>query len=348
MVDKSPSHNIILQLIADILSFRPNCMQLQQLLHPTKTNWDAIVEVASQHLVLPTIYHRLQQKELLHLLPEDLHLYLKEITTINRNRNLTLKEEIEAISKLFQTHGVDHVFFKGAALLTGHYYKDFGERMIGDIDILIGPNHIKKAFDLLVSEGYCEVVKFNYEDANYRHLPRQVCPDKLAAIELHKNVLNKKYSYLVETNTVLENKICIDGIFIPSIDDLIQTTILGHQINNRGNYYNTLNLKHAYDCLVLQLEANINLLKKLSKEKYCSNFLGLMAVHFPEIEISHLSLKIKVNRFFYRMSLKYSGLRTILQKMKHIAHSIVSRISLIIFNKSYRRHILSNKIFKSE
>ena len=173
MATSTNSYKVILQLIAEILSFQPNETELKLLLHPTQTDWEAVVKIASKHLVLTTVYCRLKQKKLLALLPEDLRIYLKELTTINRNRNLTLLNEIKEISTLFKAHEINHVFLKGCALLAGDYFKDFGERMIGDIDILVESDHIEQAFQLLALHGYTKSIAFNYEVKNGRSCNRR-------------------------------------------------------------------------------------------------------------------------------------------------------------------------------
>jgi len=343
LATSSNSYKIILQLIADILSFQPNETELRLLLHATKTDWEDVVKIASKHLVLTTVYCRLKQKKLLDLLPEDLRIYLKELTTINRNRNLTLLNEIKEISSLLKAHEINHVFLKGCALLAGDYFKDFGERMIGDIDILVEADHLEQAFNLLTLHGYTKSITFNYEVKNYRHLPRQVSEDKFGAVELHKHILDDRHSYLTDTDSVLSNKTIVNNVAIPSVDNLIWITILAHQLNDLGNYYNTLHYKYVYDCLVLNLEANKELLKKLSQEKYASNFLSLMNVHFPEIEISINTFRLKVRRTLFILKLDHRKFRVFSHKLKYVNHSISDRLSLMIYNKSYRNHILSNK-----
>jgi hypothetical protein len=346
LVTSRLSYKNTLQLIADILSFQSNESALRQLLHPTKTDWERVVKVASAHLVLTTLYCRLKQKQLLDLLPEDLDNYLKELTTINSNRNVSLLEEIKEISTVLNTHNINHVFLKGCALLAGGYYKDPGERMIGDMDILVGADQIENAFEIIASLGYSKNIAFNYDVKNFRHLDRQVREDKLAAIELHKSVLNDKYAHLLETNSILSTKMIVNGVAIPNPDHLIRSCILTHQINNYGHYYNSLHLKYVYDCLVLNLASDKTRLKQLSQKPYFDKFLALAKIHFPEINVVHTSISNRISQGYYMFSLHYKQIGKILFSIKNVYQNISERIRLIIFNKSYRKHVLSNKIFK--
>ena len=144
------------QNIADILSYTSSRDYLENTLSNSSFNWDNIVIEGSKHLVLPAIYCRLKAKELTHLLPEELDTYLKEITMLNRNRNSEILSQTATLSELLKAHNIAHVFLKGAALISGNYYDDFAERMIGDIDILIPPNQLDLAFQLLKEHAFID------------------------------------------------------------------------------------------------------------------------------------------------------------------------------------------------
>jgi hypothetical protein len=230
--------------------------------------------------------------------------------------------------------------------LAGNYYEDPSERMIGDIDILVASDEIQKAFQLMTSQGYSKYITFNYTVKNFRHLARQVHEDKLAAIELHKCVLNDEYAHLIDTDSILSTKTIVNGIAMPNTENLIRTTILAYQINSFGNYYGTVHFKYVYDCLVLNLDSNTTMLKQLSVEQYTAKFLVLGNVHFSEIEVFNNSPKMSIVRAQYGFFLKHRAMGKTVYHIKSRYQKIWARIHLIIFNKSYRKHILSNKIFR--
>ena len=178
MPTKKNTYKDTLELIASILSFENKTTDLESQLNSNQIDWEQFVVIASEHLVLTTCYCRLKQKDVLPLIPEDLKSYLEQITTVNRNRNLTLIDEIKSIAKLLNTQKINHVFIKGAAMLLGNFYTDIGERMIGDIDILVDSKQAELAFDTLKENGYSSLVEFNYEVAHFRHLSRQYDSEK--------------------------------------------------------------------------------------------------------------------------------------------------------------------------
>lgn len=328
------------------MSFESSNEDLKNQLVTTDIDWDQIVTVASEHLVLPAVYCRMQQKALLGCLPDDLDHYLAELTQLNRDRNRTLMREVEQISTIFKTNSIQHVFIKGTALLVGGYFKDIGERMIGDIDILVASKDLDKAFDLLVAEGYSHFVSFNYEVKNYRHRPRQISSNHLGAVELHDQLLKHNYNHLIDKTVFLSRKDSIRDIAISNSEMLVWNTILAHQINDRCYYYNTIKLKSIYDLFVLGLPQKEVLLKELSTNKYGLRFLTLASVFCPEIAPLKRSIINRYKKQIFLLSLTYPFLGNQAIKLKSIYIGINVRLKLLFFNKSYRDHILKNKLNK--
>lgn len=335
---------LTLQQIADILSFKPNEVELAEYLSSHPIHWDGIVMVASQHLMLPALYCRLKAKNLLSYIPPDLEAYLEELTAINRNRNEELLTEAREVSELFDRAQIEHVFIKGIALIGGNTFHDRGERMIGDIDILIKPHQSQDAFDLLEYHGYTEKVSFNYELRDYRHLPRQINPNKMGAIELHIDLLIHKYSALIDKNALFQRKSRIHGISVPSSEDAIKIAILTTQINDHAHVLGYLKLKSTYDCLALGLQDTHDLLHELSHEKHSQSFLEMSSLFFPELTPSQTSPTSHRLKSYYLFKITHPTIGRVLQQTVALVHATSLRLKLFIGNKSYRMHILKNKL----
>lgn len=337
----------ILQLIFDILSFKTNGNTLRSMIQTSEVNWDAVVTTASQHLMLPALYCQLKAKDLLQCIPTDLDLYLEELTAINRNRNEVLLTEAQAISELFHKASINHVFIKGIALIAGHTFKDIGERMIGDIDILVAPDQVHQGFTLLEDNGYTQTVAFNYTPKNYRHLSRQINPDKMGAVELHHDVLVHKYRRFVDTTQVLKQKQNIEGFSVPSFEDAIRIAIFTTQINDKAYFLGNVKFKSLYDCLALDLQHNKELLQILSRQKHAQSFLELSSIYVDELKPYPSSSHSKILKYYYTFKIRHPKLGTYSHKTLCLLDAIGQRIKLVVFNKSYRLHVLKNKlIFK--
>ncbi|HUH29185.1 nucleotidyltransferase family protein [Gelidibacter sp.] len=338
------SFSTTLQLIADLLSFGDNQEALANHLSSHMIDWDAVVIVASKHLMLPALYCRLKAKELLPLIPEDLNLYLEDIATINRGRNKILLEEALEVSKILEKEHIEHIFIKGVALLAGNAFNDPAERMVGDIDILVAPDQIHRAFDLLTDLGYSDTVTSIISRKNHRHLPRQVSEQQYGAIELHNEVLIHKHKHLINSKHLLENRQMVNGIAVPSKEDAIKIAILGLQINDRAHFVGFLNFKSIYDCLALGLQNRPDLIESLSQQKHAQSFLALASVFFKELkpyQLSHYSNFLKRYFVFKIQHPKLGGLASSVLKIKR---HIQIRIGLLLHNESYRKHVLNNKL----
>jgi hypothetical protein len=270
------------QHIADILSFETSNSELEKTLNQPSFDWDAIVIEGSKHLVLPAIYCRLKTKQFLGTIPAELNNYLEEITSINRNRNKAILKQVETISKLLYENKIDHVFLKGSALLASGCYTDNAERMVGDIDILIKKEQIFEAFELLKTNGYNKTFGYAYKKIGFRHLDRLISDHQIAAVELHTELLNKKYLFLMDMDSILKSKIVLNAIPFPNKSYLIKHQILSWQINDKGHYYNFPNFKSIYDTIVLKAHKDKSIIQHLLKLKQGQSYLELAKYYFKE------------------------------------------------------------------
>ena len=66
-------------------------------------------------------------------------------------------------------------------------YDDLGERMVGDIDILINKEDEANIVKLLNNYGYYSNYEYKYWKT--KHLPRFINKNKVFALEIHNEVL---------------------------------------------------------------------------------------------------------------------------------------------------------------
>lgn len=341
------------QDIANILNPEYNTEILASRLSSNDFNWESLVQLGSSHLVLPTIYCNLKEKELLPHLPEELVLYLEEITIINRNRNLTIIEEIKAISSLFNINKIEHVFLKGAALLVSDYYKDVGERMVGDIDVLVHPKHLFNARDLLLEHSYLEAsLSLTDKYFDQKHLPRLISDEHLAAVEIHRKVLEKPVKGLLEPLKVLKNKQIINKIAIAGSNDLLSHAVLNFQINDYGYYYNYLGFRGVYDTLILLPKVSKLELESLLKQKYIRSFFTKLSIYFDLSGYLNKKLGNPFCKWVFKKKLNNSSLNRFYYKglnLFQLFSLIIHRLFFFVGNASYRRESFKarKRIFKS-
>lgn len=337
-----------LEVIGAILSFKSDIHVLKTTLQDENFNWDAIVKVGSRHLVLPAIYCRLKEKQLLNCLPKDLVYYLEEITTINRNRNLEILKQVHKISQLFKKQHISHVFLKGTALLSGNYYKDLGERMVGDIDVLVATNQVQEAYELLQKVNYIppSTLTFGHKHFEHKHLPRLTKKNELAAVEIHRKVLAKKHFNHLNPSEILKSKSVNNGISIPNNKHLLEHNVLNLELNDLGNYYNYINLRTAYDtCVILKEHSTINIQSNYSKLLFNNYFLR-HSLFLKEINFKPTSLKNHLYITFFKFKITHKGFYSFWKgSLFYLDYTkfLLKRCWFFITNKDYRIDIISDR-----
>lgn len=214
-------------------------------------DWDEIVKVSTAHYVFPSLYCNLKRAELLSYLPKDLVSYMKHITDLNRERNLKIIEQATEINETLTSNGIKPVFLKGTAFLLQNMYEDPAERMVGDIDFIVSTEEYQKTIKVLSDANYSDVIEMNYHFPSFKHHPRIQRKDKIAAVEIHKEMIREEYANEFNYETIIKSSISKNSISFLGHEDQIALTIIAYQINDSGQYLNTISLRNAYDVFLL-------------------------------------------------------------------------------------------------
>lgn len=227
-------------------------------------DWEAVVKASTSHFVFPALYHNLKRADLLTHLPEDLVSYMEHITKLNKERNIQIIDQAKEINTLLKQHGIIPIFLKGTGFLLQPFYGDIAERMTGDIDFLVGKESFPKAVELLKQVGYKKTKEKLTNPILSKHYPRLFHEEKLAAVEVHiemvRDGLSKQFNY----DTVKESLLEIDGISVLSYEDQLTLTILAKQYNDHGSLHKTISLRNSYDTFLLSQKIDPTTVK----EKY--------------------------------------------------------------------------------
>ncbi len=176
--------------LGNCLSLGENVKNKQKVIRTIQlgeVDWERFVALSSGHLVIPSVYLRFKRQGILPYLPEDLSDHFKMIYDLNLQRNTTILSQTDQINRLFATAGIVPIYLKGTANLLDHLYEDVGERMVGDIDLLVSDAEFLKAANLLKAEGYEHQHPFFEDDQPItKHFPRLFHPTELADVEVHR------------------------------------------------------------------------------------------------------------------------------------------------------------------
>jgi hypothetical protein len=320
----------------------------ETLLQLESKEWEKVVSLGSRHLMLPSIYYNLHKKKLLNHLPDDLTSFLQEIAELNTERNRSIQQQVSQISRLFIQENIEFVFLKGTALLYSDVYDNLGERMIGDIDILIHHKHIDLAYDLLLKHGY-DLLEDTPGHAylNPKHKPRLVHNDDryIGAVEIHNRLFDNYYFLELSPASILKQKTKSKGIWVPKLEHLLLHTILNWQINDRGMFKQSFHFRTGYDCSVLLKRDSSLLTSKNLHSKVFTRFFSLYSVVYPHNETKHLESH-QLRKSFFKIRLTTPFVQVLWKKTIRIVlftQFLFGRMRYFLMHKKYRQAILASR-----
>lgn len=174
-------------------------------------------------------------------------------------RNIVAHDELVDIASLLRQNGIRYVAMKGAATcLAERLWPRIEDRIIGDIDLLVDPNQLTVAADLLQESGY----EFATDPAKWHsdhQLPALSHPKKMMPIELHFEVCIRTWGDRLPADSVLadlrEVKVKDTMVSVPSREHqslhcLLHASLFA--INNHRRFFPVI------DLLELKLLQNAN------------------------------------------------------------------------------------------
>ena len=115
-------------------------------------DWEYLFRTASEHGITPLLYRHLNAT-LPGAVPNETLNQLRDYFHDNSRRNLFLTGELLNLLSLFETHKIPAIAFKGP-VLAASVYGNLALRQFLDLDLIIHKQHVAKASELLVAEGY--------------------------------------------------------------------------------------------------------------------------------------------------------------------------------------------------
>ena len=295
-------------------------------------DYDKLVKLSSSHLMLPTLYLNIKRRKYSNKIPKDLYIYLENIFNINKERNLILIKEIKELNNILNFLKIKHVFIKGSSnILSGIYY-DIGERMIGDIDILVNEEDVERIINKLQINGYKNIDYSFFED---RHYTRQIHLNKLFGVEIHKKLLRKDLDIL-KTSEVINRSILKKNIPVPKLSDQLINNIYNYQINDYGSSYLSYSYRNIYDSYMID-KSNKNENKIFIDKNFINYVMVIKELGIPLLE-NYKSIKDNINLMKFRF--KYYT------KMNYLIYNSLIRISMIKLNLKQFKEFIMNKKYR--
>ena len=314
-----------------------------------KINYNKLVKFGSSHLIIPLIYVKLHEKKILNLFPKDLTRYLKFIYDENLKRNKILLEEVKSISEIFNENNIDYAFIKGASLLLSNTFRDHGERMIGDIDILVNPKQIIFSKQLLNKNKYKNLKNQNSINFNeQKHLKRLVNKEGVFAIELHKKCFIRVKNNFDSnfSKNLLSTKISHKNIFISNNTHRLSNVVYNNQFNDKNNLYVKYNYRSLYDFYSVIKKNNFNI-NQIELDKYFKRYIlfcKILSLEFTE-KVKFKNFDLLNLYFIIILNNKYlSYLHNSICKFYIRSKFLPNQMIKIVNNRNYRKKLIK-KLF---
>ena len=316
-------------------------------------NWDLIVQVSTKHKVLTTLYCVFKREGILSFLPKELVKYMKELSQINKERNIEIIKQANEINKLLIKNNLRPIFLKGTAYLLQNLYYDISERMVGDIDFICSKDDYESVINILKNDGYEPIVKKENHFPEFKHFPRLVKKKRIAAIEIHKELTIEKYSDEFNYGLIIQDIQNENNVSYLSFENQLNSSIISSQVDDYAFYYKNLDLKNAYDVILLSKKINEKIsFSKFKKLKHPLNcFLSLTNYIFGEIDSIKYYKTKKTEKYLNQfISLNKNQKKKILiDKLKYKKLYYKNMIYFIcgaIFKKENRKYLLNRMIEK--
>lgn len=126
--------------------------RLASLLPPD--DWSRLLERCRDHRIGPLLRRSIASLDATPPVPDLILNELVEEARLSAARHLSTSEETVRLSARLRSAGIAAFPLKGAALIAGGYYPEAGLRQTSDIDLLVDPDRIGEAHDLLTGQGY--------------------------------------------------------------------------------------------------------------------------------------------------------------------------------------------------
>ena len=315
-----------------------NRQEIEKQLKSTSIDWDTVVKLSTSHYVFPAIYCNFKRADFLKYLPVDLVEYMKHITNLNRDRNTQILQQANKLNSLLLANNIRPIFIKGTGNLLAGIYEDIAERMVGDIDFIFSKEEYPKAIAILREFGYSEVHKYKYHFPYEKHYRRLQKENNIAAIEIHKELLDiKNYSSEFNYSFVKKDSQIIKGAAVLSNANKLNLSIIANQINDNGFYYKTMALRNAYDVFLLSKKTNakeaLNTLDKLTNPLNC--FLAACYEVFNKVDSLEYTNTKKAASYLSIFNSQFTN-----RKITKRRHKLIKAYLLL----KYRLNIIYNSV----
>ena len=293
-------------------------------------NFEKLMKLASNHLMLPALFFNINKKNLPHLFPVDFIECIKNIYSINKARNEVLLDEAKELSELLYKNNINHIFLKGTALLLSNVFEDIGERMIGDIDFIIQHRDEEKVNSILDLSHNNSLRLFKPT-----HLTRSVY--KKIPTEPHLELLEPKYRWFFNSKKLINDfKDVTKTIKTPAKSFLFDHCIYAIHIKDQGIIKSYHSHRSIYDIYKLDCKHSLTI-NNIKKNIFIKHFF----ITINKFKIFDIQIVPDLSSYYFEKLFRFSD------PLLSLVFKIITKwlmIIQLITNNDFRKYALNKLI----
>lgn len=259
-------------------------------------DWEKLITLCSNHLVIPAMYLNFQAYGITAYLPDELAKFLREVYDLNLSRNNQILKQLNDITKVLNENGIYPIFMKGTGNLLDKLYSDAGERMIGDIDLLVPQKDYLRTVKVLEGDGYSADFPDYVDVESLKHYPGLLKKGAATHIEVHRLPVAEDHTSWFNTEIIDKEKkpVSLEGCYVLSDNHKIVLNFIHSQLGHDGHLYGTVSFRDIYDLYLLSKISDIKqtISEIKSKQKAIAYFvfagkaLSLNKSLYPTVNLS--------------------------------------------------------------
>jgi Uncharacterised nucleotidyltransferase len=255
-------------------------------------NWEKIIEVSSKHLVATSLHRNISK---LTVVPQEVADYFSALHQLNSERNAVMLNGAREVCLALTQIGIRPVLLKGAACMVSNCYGDLADRFMGDIDLIVKPEELAPAYELLHKMSYFpEEVAKPWFGKSTHHNEMLMHVDTGVGIELHNSLAPPVYAKILPSADFIDQSISLNhqetDFLVLSPENRIIHSIVHAQLHHHLQVIGAASLRCWFDvksivetcdrqinwhAIKLHFERNKQLPVLLSQLYLCEKFVGL-------------------------------------------------------------------------
>lgn len=224
------SHGELSETLLGCLSTADRLPGTQSLSALSDSDWHRLLDYASMQRIVPLLWHRIRQKNLQGLVPEEALTLLRESTRKNTLRNLMLNGEMRLLLAELEKEAIPMIGLKGIVMANA-VYENPGLREMNDIDVMVRPEHLERTAAILGDLGYRPMHDYSVDLVlkNALHLPRFVKKNG-AQIEIHWNIIKPNTPQSIDPDELWARAVPVriaghDALMLSAVDMLLHLCV---------------------------------------------------------------------------------------------------------------------------